>query len=156
MVRNILVSVLSLAVLIVAFSLYRSMQSPADLWVATGIFPSCPSRPNCVSSLATDEVHRIAPLSYIGDARRARARLETVIRGMPHNSIQEATPEYLHVLFLTPLMRFHDDVELLVQPGGVIQVRSISRIGYRDWGVHRARVEALRDAFSNASLAPVR
>ncbi len=70
---------------------------------------------------------------------------------MPSNAILRATPEYLHVLFLTPVMRFHDDVELLIQPGGVIQVRSMSRFGYGDHGVNRARVEAIRAEFSKAS-----
>jgi uncharacterized protein (DUF1499 family) len=51
-------------------------------------------------------------------------------------------------VFQTPTMRFHDDVELLVQAGGVIQVRSISRFGYGDHGVNRARVERIREAFT--------
>jgi uncharacterized protein (DUF1499 family) len=42
-------------------------------------------------------------------------------------------------------MRFRDDVELLIEPGGVIQVRSISRFGYHDQGVNGQRVETLRE-----------
>ena len=145
---KILVGVLLLAALVVAFGIYRSFQIPSDIWAVTGVFPSCPSRPSCVSSVATDEVHRVAPLNYSGDPKAARERLEKAISGMPDHTVLVATPEYLHVLFLTPLMRFHDDVELLVQPGGVIQVRSISRFGYGDRGVNRARVEALRYAFT--------
>jgi uncharacterized protein (DUF1499 family) len=62
--------------------------------------------------------------------------------------IEHATPEYVHAVFQTPTMRFHDDVELLVQAGGVIQVRSISRFGYGDHGVNRARVERIREALA--------
>jgi uncharacterized protein (DUF1499 family) len=152
-VKTVLSSVFLLALGVVVFALYRSMQAPTDLWARTGSFPTCPGRPSCVSSIATDDVHRIAPLTYFGGAQAARARLEAVIRAMPDHRILQATPEYLHVLFLTPRMRFRDDAEFLVQPGGVIQVRSLSRFGYGDRGVNRARVEAIRDAFSKASMA---
>lgn len=154
MVKNILLGVGVLVVLLVAFALYRSMRTPSDLWGSTGTFASCPNRPSCVSSVAKDEIHAIAPLSYSGEPRLARERLEAVIRAMPDTRILEARPEYLHVLFVTPTMRFRDDVELLVQPGGVVQVRSISRFGYGDLGVNRARVEAIRTAFAKAASAP--
>lgn len=150
MLRKIVLGALILIAAVVAFGFYRTMQMPDDLW-SGGAFPECPARPSCVSSVATDEVHRIEPLRYAGEAQQARDRLGTVIQAMPDATLLKSTPEYLHVLFLTPTMRFHDDVELLVQAGGVIQVRSLSRFGYRDRGVNRARVEAIRSAFA---LAP--
>lgn len=148
MLKKILLGLGLLVLAVIAFGLFRTFQEPKDLWALTGTFPGCPSRPSCVSSVAEDEVHAIGPLGYTGDAVAARARLEQVITAMPDARILRATPEYLHVLFLTPTMRFHDDVELLVQPSGVVDVRSLSRFGYRDHGVNRARVEALRTAFS--------
>lgn len=150
MFKNILLILGVLVLLVVAYGLYKSWRSPGDLWAHTGTFAACPSRPSCVSSVSTDEVHAIAPLSYSGDPRLARERLEAVVRAMPDTRILEARPEYLHVLFVTPTMRFRDDVELLVQAGGVVQVRSISRFGYGDKGVNRARVEAIRAAFAKA------
>jgi len=149
--RKALVGAIALAALIVAFGFYRSMQPPPDLWSASGAFPACPARPSCVSSAATDDVHKIAPLTYTGTMQAARDRLERVVRATPGATILTAAPEYLHVLFVTAGMRFRDDVELLVQPEGLIQVRSLSRLGYGDRGVNRARVEALRVAFSRAS-----
>jgi uncharacterized protein (DUF1499 family) len=42
-------------------------------------------------------------------------------------------------------MGFVDDVEFLVDPvKGVVHVRSASRLGRRDFGVNRERVERLR------------
>ena len=42
-------------------------------------------------------------------------------------------------------MRFVDDLELTFdEKAGVLHVRSASRLGRRDFGVNRARVEALR------------
>ena len=148
MIKAALLGVLSFLVLVVAFGFYKTYQVPDDLWVSTQKFPICPPRPSCVSSMAQDEVHKIEPLRYTGDGGSARLKLEQVIRQMPLTRIERATPEYLHVVFQTPTMRFHDDVELLVQAGGLIQVRSISRFGYGDHGVNRARVERIREAFA--------
>lgn len=45
----------------------------------------------------------------------------------------------------TPVLHFVDDVEFWADPAaGVVQVRSASRIGRKDFGVNRARVENLR------------
>ena len=148
MIRAILWGGLSLLLIVVAFGLYRTFQVPDDLWVGTQVFPGCPPRPSCVSSVARDEIHKVQALRYAGEAGAARQKLEQVIRQMQLTRIDHATPEYLHVVFQTPTMRFHDDVELLVQPGGLIQVRSISRFGYGDRGVNRARVERIREAFA--------
>ena len=53
---------------------------------------------------------------------------------------------YLYAEFRTRLMRFVDDVEFAYDPkAGVIHVRSASRLGRRDFGVNRRRVEALRE-----------
>ena len=50
-------------------------------------------------------------------------------------------------------MGFVDDLELQVDPTArVIHVRSASRLGHRDFGVNRARVESLRAAFAAGSL----
>jgi uncharacterized protein (DUF1499 family) len=52
---------------------------------------------------------------------------------------------YLYAECRTKLMRFVDDLELTYdEKAGVLHVRSASRLGRRDFGVNRARVEALR------------
>lgn len=49
-------------------------------------------------------------------------------------------------------MGFVDDVEFLLDAGArVIHVRSASRLGRRDFGVNRARIEALRAAVAARS-----
>ena len=148
MIKKTLWGVLGLLVLLVAFGFYKTFQVPDDLWVITKKFPGCPSRPSCVSSVVQDDVHKIEPIRYAGDAAAARQKLEQVIRQMQLTRIEQSTPDYLHVVFQTPTMHFHDDVELLVETAGVVQVRSVSRFGYGDHGVNRARVEAIREAFT--------
>jgi uncharacterized protein (DUF1499 family) len=45
-------------------------KKPANLGVENGRLASCPSSPNCVSTQATDEVHRIKAILF--DERRTR------------------------------------------------------------------------------------
>jgi len=108
----------------------------------------CPSKPNCVSSLATDAAQQVAPLAYTGDPAAAMRRLRAVIAAMPRATMVEATDRALRAELRSRLFRFVDDVDCVVDPAaGVIQIRSASRLGYSDLGVNRQRVEAIRSAF---------
>ncbi|MGQ0700362.1 MAG: DUF1499 domain-containing protein [Panacagrimonas sp.] len=138
---------LALAIVIVAgFGVYKTLTPPEDLYGVTGDFMGCPTRPSCVSSVATDDQHRVAALGHTGDTLRALSMLREVIERMG-GTIEFESPGYLHAVFVTPTMRYRDDLELLVLPEGKIEVRSISRFGYRDFGINRERVEKLRQAF---------
>ncbi len=108
----------------------------------------CPRSPNCVSSLARDRRHRIAPLRYGGDWALAMAALRDVLRGFPGAQVVGADVDRLHAVFTTRLLRFQDDVEFaLDRTERVIHVRSASRRGYWDLGTNRRRVERVRSAF---------
>lgn len=128
---------------LVILGVVATLRTPRHLFVYTQEFAGCPARPSCVSSRAAG-AHRIEPLRYQGEAAQAWTRLKSAVAATPGARIEHETPQYLHAVFVTPTMRFHDDVEFLLQQGGVIEVRSISRFGYRDYGVNRARIEALR------------
>jgi uncharacterized protein (DUF1499 family) len=147
MIKRALLFLVLLSGAIAAIGVYRTLTPPADLYGATGVFAACPQRPSCVSSAAIGERHAISPLTYTGGAATAQARLTAVITGMPGARVERAEGGYIHAVFQTPLMRFRDDVELLLRPDGRIDVRSVSRFGYRDFGVNRARVEDLRQRF---------
>ncbi len=51
-------------------------ERPDNLGVRDGRLCECPNRPNCVSSQAADEGHRIAPLSFGDQPSQAFARLK--------------------------------------------------------------------------------
>jgi uncharacterized protein (DUF1499 family) len=113
----------------------------------------CPSRPNCVSSLADDAAHRIEPLALRVPVERGWPQLRDALASLPRARIVETGDGYLHAEVTSRLFRFVDDVEVLRVPGTArIDVRSASRVGYSDLGVNRARVESLRDALRNAGL----
>lgn len=110
----------------------------------------CPSKPNCVSSLATDESHYVDPFSSYGDPAEAFDRLVEIIESHPRTEIKLRTATYLHAVFRSAILRFADDVEFTVDLGTqpqLIHVRSASRIGYSDLGVNRKRIEKLHAAF---------
>ncbi len=116
--------------------------------VADGRLAACPKSPNCVSSGATDDRHRIAPIAFTGDPEAALSRLADIAIAMK-GKVAERKPGYLHATFSSRVFGFTDDVEFLADPAaGVIQVRSAARHGYSDFGVNRKRMEEIRKRFS--------
>ena len=121
---------------------------PASLGVRDGRLAPCPAKPNCVSSQADDEGHRIGSLGFNGDPAAALQRLADVIAAQPGATLVTRRGEYLHAEFASALMGFVDDFEAHVGPGAhVIELRSASRLGTSDFGVNRKRVESIRSAF---------
>jgi len=53
---------------------------PVGLGARDGKLLPCPSSPNCVSSQAPDEGHRVAPLAYSGSLDDAMNRLKEIVR----------------------------------------------------------------------------
>jgi uncharacterized protein (DUF1499 family) len=116
-----------------------SWKRPDNLGVRDGKLAPCKRSPNCVSSQAnpSDEEHYIAPIHGTMEAVRR------TVQAMPRTTIVSQRENYLYAEFRTKLLRYVDDVELFFD-GRVVQVRSCSRLGRRDFGVNRRRVEELR------------
>jgi uncharacterized protein (DUF1499 family) len=72
-------------------------------------------------------------------------RLRAIVEDMPGASVVLSNRDYLRAQFTTRWMGFVDDAEFWFDPqAGVVQVRSASRLGRRDFGVNRERIEAIR------------
>jgi len=130
-----------------------SWRRPDNLGVRGGRLAPCKRTPNCVSSQAdpADRGHYIEPIAIAGAPAAAFAALRQAVEAAPGARIIRATPEYLYAEFRSRVMRFVDDVEFVLDAaGGVIHARSAARLGIRDFGVNRARVEALRRALAVA------
>lgn len=111
----------------------------------------CPASPNCVSSQAADQKHRVAPLSFRTDPDQAFGRLKMVLQGRDDTRIMESKPGYVRVEFRTIL--FVDDGEFLLdREHSVIHIRSASRLGYYDFGKNRNRLEDVRRQFLAAEM----
>jgi len=118
--------------------------------VQAGKLAPCPDSPNCVSSLAVDSKHLVAPLSFNGDPQAAWDALKTVILKQKRTRITRIDDHYLHAECRSLVFRFVDDLEFLLVPDErLIQARSASRTGYSDFGVNRRRVEHIRREFAD-------
>lgn len=115
-----------------------------------------PSRtPNSVSSQAglyPDHPQRsyadIEPFRFKGSGEEAMRQLTELLRATPRTTLMTQAPGYLHAEMRTQWLKFTDDLELLLdEPAGLVHVRSASRLGQRDFGANRKRVELLRSQF---------
>jgi uncharacterized protein (DUF1499 family) len=120
----------------------------AQVGLTDGKLTACPDSPNCVSSQSADPRHAIDPLRYEGTVGKARELLIEAVSGMKRARMTVVEERYLQAEFTSPLLRFVDDVEFLLDDGAkTIHVRSASRVGYSDLGVNRRRVEEIRSRF---------
>ncbi len=134
-------------------------QPPATLGVDKGrLAPPSPT-PNSVHSQAQafwpdhpqTPYAQIEPLTPPPGQTPAQAldALAAWLGTQPGVRIVKKAKGYLYAECETPRLRFVDDLELWADPAkGVVQVRSASRLGRKDFGVNRARVEALRAALA--------
>ncbi len=131
-----------------------SGKRPQGLGFSAGKFKPCSWKPNCVSSTTdpqADRRHYVEPLNFTGDAVKAWARLNGVIKAAPRASVVREDAGYMQLEFRSSLMGFTDDVECALDAqNSKIHVRSASRLGVRDFGVNRARIESIRARFAAA------
>ena len=143
------------AVLAVGISMgLFSGSRPETLGARDGRLAPCKRTPNCVSSQADagkDAGHYIAPIRITGSGRVVWEALKSLLQSMPRVSIVADKENYLHAEFTSRSMGFVDDVEFLLdEKAGVMHVRSASRLGVRDFGVNRDRIETIRSRMAVA------
>ena len=155
------IALLAALLLIAGQAGWLSGSPPTGLGVRGGLLKPPSRTPNSVSSQADRhagsdalvDYARIAPLAGGGDVTATMARLRATIEAMPGARIIEARPDYIYAQFTTRWLKFTDDAEFWASPTeGVIHVRSASRLGRKDFGVNRARIEQLRAALAAAAL----
>ena len=125
---------------------------PDYLGVKDGKLPRIKRTPNNVSSQAdpSDAEHYIEPIRFKGTAVDAMAAVRKAVEGAERATVIRHEGNYLYAEFKSKLLGFVDDVEFTHdEKAAVIHVRSASRLGRKDFGVNRARVEALRAKLSN-------
>jgi uncharacterized protein (DUF1499 family) len=108
---------------------------------------------NVVSSHAEKQPHTdyhvISPIKYSGSGKEAFAKLIAIVRAMDGATLVTTQDTYLYAEFQTKVLKFIDDVEFVLdEPSGVIQMRSASRLGRKDLGANRKRLEAIRSKFN--------
>ena len=107
---------------------------PADLGVHNGALSPCASPAHCARADWS-----------VADPAAALAALVPVIEATPRTEVLEQGEGYLHATATSALFGFVDDLELYADSsGGVLQARSVSRLGDSDLGVNAQRLAALR------------
>ena len=121
--------------------------------VVDGHLTPCPESPNCVSSDALDELHRVEPYRLKVAPEQAWRGLREMVEAQERVTVMSADDTYLHVEVRSAIFRFVDDVEFhLRAQDGIIAVRSAARVGHGDMGVNRQRVETFREALRARNL----
>jgi uncharacterized protein (DUF1499 family) len=130
------------------FGLFRG-RAPDDLGYRFGgqagrLKPANEAYWNVASSQATTPYHQVEPLAK-GRAAELWPQLVAAAKAQPRSRVTLEEPNYLRMECQTLWMKFVDDLELYRDDqANVVHVRSASRLGRKDFGVNRARVEALR------------
>lgn len=136
-------------------------RTPGDLGVRDGRLKPPSMRPNSVSSQAglyPDHPQRataqVAPLPVQGSGPATIGQLRRIVAAMEGARVVRADSAYLYAQFSAGMLKQVDDVEFWFDPrANVVQVRSASRLGWRDQGTNRARVEAIRARLEAAGAA---
>jgi uncharacterized protein (DUF1499 family) len=149
----VVVGLAVLAVMLGQLGLLRG-SAPKDLGVKDGKLKRPSKTPNSVTSQAPhwpdhpqQSYAHIDPLPMKGDGPATLLRLKSIVSAMPGAKLVTADGDYLYAQFTTPLMKYTDDTEFWWdRSAGVVQVRSASRLGQRDFAANRKRIEAIRAA----------
>jgi uncharacterized protein (DUF1499 family) len=126
---------------------------PAGLGVHENGLAECPDTPNCVCS-DCERADKMPALQFAGEPAAAKAILKVALakKGI---KIVEEQENYIHAVATTPMMRFHDDLEFLIQPDEKkIQFRSASRLGKSDLGKNRARLKEIFQDLEKNGIHP--
>ena len=116
---------------------------PAELGVHGGSLAPCLSPAHCARADWPS-----------ADPEAALAQLLLVVEALPRTQVLERSAYYLHATCSSALFGFVDDLELHADVGaGVLQARSVSRLGDSDLGVNGRRLAALERALAAAAGA---
>jgi uncharacterized protein (DUF1499 family) len=130
---------------------------PKRLGVTNGRLKPPSNSPNSVSSQAAlyPDSRQLAyasmdPIAIQGDGASTMRSIAKLLSALPRTVIVTDQPDYLYAQCSSAVFRFTDDVEFwLDKPGGVVHFRSASRLGRKDFGVNRARIEQIRAQLSS-------
>lgn len=130
--------------------------TPTDLGVRQGRLLPPAASPNSVSSQADlypdhpeHKAAYIAPIGYSGTQAAAMDKLLQALRNTPGLKVVVSRPDYVYAQATTPVMKFTDDLEFWFDPTQpLIHLRSASRLGERDMGKNRSRLEDIRERFN--------
>ncbi|WP_084539370.1 DUF1499 domain-containing protein [Halodesulfovibrio marinisediminis] len=118
------------------------------LGVTNGQFAAMPETPNAVSSQTGIESKHVEPLPMTGSVKQTKNKILQCLQELGSNKIVTQNEDYIHAVFVSPIMKYHDDVEFFIDTTTQkVQFRSTSRVGKYDLGANRARYDAFKKLY---------
>ncbi len=108
----------------------------------SSLSPCNPDKQNCISSNATTTYHSMSAWNT-NDTSNDISKLKEIISKDERAKIMIETQNYIYAQYTSKFFRFIDDVEFLLDTNGLIQFRSSSRLGRKDFGINRQRLEEI-------------
>lgn len=139
---------ITLIVLKIIHIIYQNQRLPS-LGLQNGTLKALSQKPNGVSSqLNETDPKYVSPWAFKESSEATMKAIKTACHDFGQTEIKTQEDQYLHVVFSTPLMKFHDDVEFFLNTETQqVHYRSQSRAGYSDLGVNRKRYESLLELY---------
>ena len=120
-----------------------------NLGMTEGKFAVCPAGVECVSSQASDDEHKIAPIKATGDPNKVMVDLGRAVESVFGGRVLLSEGNYLRAEFKSTILRTMDDAEFYYdQQAGLIQVHALSRGEALDFTDSRDKIEEVRMIFS--------
>ena len=148
---GIILTLLLIVFLVIFYRIARQSDDIVNAGLVNELLQACPDRPSCVSSLATSDEHSISAFIVPQGMNDPVSAMADIIVDLPRTEILQHDVSYLHATFKSAVFGFVDDLEI-VQDGELLQVRSVSRVGFSDMGVNRSRVNALQQLWQEAAI----
>ncbi len=146
MLKTLLIILAVLALLVAAFFVrvyWQNAQIPA-LGQTQGQLAPLSSKPNGVSTQASDADKQVEPWPFIGDQSNSMQAIMAAVQSYGEVEVVTQEADYLRVVFITPRMRFRDDAEFYLDADSeLVHFRSASRAGHSDLGLNHERHQAL-------------
>ncbi|XP_047088577.1 uncharacterized protein LOC124700497 [Lolium rigidum] len=159
--RDLVLRSSELATLAALFSFSGTKPSYLGVQKSPPSLALCPATNSCVSTSEkmSDTTHYAPPWNYnpkdgprgkpISKDEAMKELIEVVTKTKPDKftpNIVEKGDDYVRVEYESPIFGFVDDVEFWFPPGkkSIVEYRSASRSGFKDFDINKKRVKALR------------
>ncbi len=138
--KTFLILVSIVVLIIVIYMLFQNTQSKEQGVDENGLF-KCHWKPNCISSADINDKEHYYP-AFKTD-KITFEKLATLLKASPELQIIQQDATYIHAVASTKI-GFKDDLEFYFDTATQLcHVRSVSRVGIRDFGVNKKRMDKI-------------
>lgn len=141
--------VVGLILIMVGQMIIMNIRIPKNLGVNNGKLALMPKSPNAVSSQSDQEDYYVEAFPFKENLEVTKAAIVNTLDAFSNAKIMTNEPNYIHVVFTSSIMRFHDDVEFYFDESArIVEFRSASRVGYSDMGLNRERYNRIYEYYN--------